>query len=151
MEEPARIEWLMGEAVHLAHRALNEAVRPHGVTTSQSAVLQLLERHPGLSGSELVRELARATAGLPLQPSPNTAHRAMASLEGMGLVERTPDARNARIVRSALTEDGRRVAADCRAAWRDLQREVLAPFGPGEQEQLTDLLGRYIRALATHA
>jgi DNA-binding MarR family transcriptional regulator len=81
--------------------------------------------------------------------SASQAHRAVATLEERGLVERTPDARHARIYRYALTGDGRRTATRCQGAWLTIQETAMATFDDGERKAFTDLLERYIEALAT--
>lgn len=151
-EHTTHIGWLLNAAALFAHGAFEEEARASGVSVSQAGILLLLADHPGLSGSELVRQMVRAepaVAAPPLQLSPNTAHRAVATLEERGLVERTPDAHHARIYRYALTGDGRRTAARCQGAWLAIQEAALATFDDGERKAFTDLLERYIEALAT--
>ena len=147
---PSHIGWLMSEAVHVTQSAVEDAVRTHGVTVAQSAVLHMLSQYPGLSGSELTRQMVRAgpATDLPLALSSQATHRAVATLERMGLIERSPDPGNARIARAVLTESGQRVAERCRTAWQALQQTVLASFDAGEREVLACLLERYVAALA---
>jgi len=151
-EHTTHIGWLLNAAALFVQGAFEEEARASGLTVSQAGILLLLAQHPGLSGSELVRQMVRAapaTAAPPLQLSPNTAHRAVATLEERGLVERTPDAHHARIYRYALTDDGRQTAARCQGAWLAMQETALATFDDGERKVFTDLLERYIEALAT--
>jgi DNA-binding MarR family transcriptional regulator len=130
----------MKEAFHFTRKAVDEAVRVHGVTVSQWAVLYQLAQHPGLSGAELAREMLL---------TPQAVHQALTILVRRGLVERTPDVDHARIFRANLTEDGRRIARRCRADSMKIQRKLLATFDAEERTVLTDLLERYVRAMAT--
>jgi DNA-binding MarR family transcriptional regulator len=140
MQRPLQIGWLMKEAVHYTRKAVDEAVRAHGVTVSQWAVLYQLAERPGLSGAELAREMLL---------TPQATHQALTTLERMGLVVRKPDPNHARIFRAVLTDNGRRVAERCRADSLKIQRKLVATFDEEEQALLTDLLQRYLRAVAT--
>jgi DNA-binding MarR family transcriptional regulator len=140
MQRPAQIAWLMQEAVHYTRKAVDEAVRAHGVTVSQWAVLYRLARRPGLSGAELAREMLL---------TPQAAHQALTTLVRKGLVERKPDPNHARIFRAVLTDDGRRLAERCRADSLAIHGKLMAAFDTDEREAFTDLLRRYIDALAT--
>ncbi|HET6950309.1 MAG TPA: MarR family winged helix-turn-helix transcriptional regulator [Acidimicrobiales bacterium] len=130
------IGWLMKEAVHHTRKAVDGAVRAHGVTVAQWAVLYQLAEQPGLSGAELAREMLL---------TPQATHQALATLGRMGLVERTPDPRHAGIHRAVLTEEGRRVADLCGADSLKIQRRILAGFDAEERKVLTGLLERYVR------
>ncbi|HWE55473.1 MAG TPA: MarR family transcriptional regulator [Acidimicrobiales bacterium] len=96
--------WLLKRAFHNAHRSVNEAVRPYGITPTQMGALRRLMDEPGLSGAELARRLL---------VTPQAAQLAVSSLERQGLVERTPDPGHGRIVRTSVTTEGRRVMRSC--------------------------------------
>jgi DNA-binding MarR family transcriptional regulator len=140
MQPPTQLGWLIKEAVHFTRKAVDEAVRSHGVTVSQWAVIYQLAQHPGLSGAELAREMLL---------TPQAVHQALTALVRRGLVERRPDVDHARIFRSTLTEDGRRIARRCRADSMKIQRKLLAAFDAEERTVFTDLLQRYVQAMAT--
>jgi DNA-binding MarR family transcriptional regulator len=140
MQHTTQLGWLMKEAVHVTRKAVDEAVRSHGVTVSQWAVLYQLAQHPGLSGAELAREMLL---------TPQAVHQALTTLVRRGLVERTPDANHARIFRASLTEDGRRIARRCRADSMKIQRKLLATFDDEERTVFCDLLQRYVQAMST--
>jgi len=48
---------LFKRAVHMGHRAVNDAIRAYGVTPTQVDALNRLVLEPGLSGAELARRL----------------------------------------------------------------------------------------------
>mgnify|MGYP001253799682 CR=1 FL=1 len=134
-----RIASLLYEAVHHTRKTVDEAVRGHGVTVSQWAVLERLARGPGLAGAELARELLL---------TPQAAHQTLTTLVRKGLIERRPDPNHARIYRAVLTDEGRRLAELCRADSRAIHRQVLAAFDEDERATLIALLQRYVDALA---
>src|SRR5215471_13433236 len=99
-EAPERTLWLLKRAWHNGHRAVNEAVRPYGVTPTQLGALNRLVQEPGLSGAQLARELL---------VTPQAAQLALIALERRGLIRRAPDPNHGRIIRSYLTTEGRRI------------------------------------------
>jgi DNA-binding MarR family transcriptional regulator len=135
MQREPSIERLMDEAVHHARKALDQAVRAHGVSLSQWAVLQQLADRPGLSGAELAREMLLTPQGV---------HQVLTTLQWMGLVERTPDPHHARIFRADLTDEGRRTAEGCRADVEKVRQALLEPFDDDEQAAFAALLGRFL-------
>lgn len=140
MQRPQQIAWLMQEGVHYTRKVVDEAVREYGVTVSQWAVLYRLALHPGLSGAELAREMLF---------TPQATHQALTTLVRMGLVERKPDPKHARIFRASLTEEGRQLAERCRAASRKIHERLMATFDAEEQRVFADLLERYIGAVSS--
>lgn len=125
----------MNEAAYYARKTVDEAVRVHGVSASQWAVLHRLAERPGQSGAELARQML---------VTPQAVHQTITTLVWMGLVERTPDPNHARIFRAVLTEDGRRTAESCRVDALKVQEVLLEPFDEDEQEAFADLLQRYL-------
>ena len=125
----------MNEAAYYARKTVDEAVRAHGVSASQFAVLHRLAERPGQSGAELAREML---------VTPQAVHQTITTLQWMGLVERKPDPNHARIFRADLTEDGRRTADSCRADAAKIQEALLEPFDEDERATFTDLLQRYL-------
>lgn len=134
-----QIASLLYEAVHYTRKAVDEAVRAHGVTVSQWAVLERLARRPGLSGAELARQMLL---------TPQAAHQTLTTLVRKRLVQREPDPNHARIYRAVLTDEGRHLADLCRADSRAIHRHVLAAFDDEERDVLVALLKRYVDALA---
>jgi DNA-binding MarR family transcriptional regulator len=129
------LSWLIMQAFHYTRRAFDDAVRVHGVSAAQLGVLNRLAEHPGLSGAELARLMLTTSQAAQLM---------LAALERKGLVERTPDANHGRIIRSALTKDGRRIVDACRPDVWELERQLGTALASDEREALVDLLGRYV-------
>jgi DNA-binding MarR family transcriptional regulator len=128
--------WLMKRAFYQQRRALDEAVRPDGVTAAQAGVLSRLSEEPGLSGADLARELLI---------TPQAAQVALTSLERRGLVERRPDASHGRILRAFLTKEGARLARLCTRAAFELQNKLLIGFDDDERALFVDFLDRIIQ------
>jgi DNA-binding MarR family transcriptional regulator len=135
-EPRQRLPLLMMQAFHYSRRAFDEAVRPHGLTASQVGALNRIAHEPGISGADLGRRMFT---------TPQAAQLMLASLERKGLVERKPDPSYGRIVRSVLTEDGRRILDACADDVLDVEQRLCAPLDTGELETLIDLLVRYIQ------
>jgi DNA-binding MarR family transcriptional regulator len=125
--------WLLKRAFHYGHRAVNDAIRPFGVTPTQLGALNRLVQEPGLSGAELARRLL---------VTPQAAQLALAALEERGLVERRPDANHGRIVRTYLTSDGRQVVKETMVLGLRAEDRFLAVLNAEERKTLVDLLRR---------
>ena len=123
------------QAFFYTRRSFDEALRAHGVSASQLGVLNRLAERPGLSGAELARQMFTTSQAAQLM---------LATLERKGLVERTRDPSHGRIVRSVLTEDGRRVVDVCRADTRQVEQQLVAVLDDDDREALVDLLMRYV-------
>jgi DNA-binding MarR family transcriptional regulator len=130
---PEHALWLLKRVFHQGHRTVSEAVRPYGVTPTEMGALNRLVDEPGLSGAELARRML---------VTPQAAQLSLTALEKRGLVERTPDATHGRIVRTHLTEEGRRVWEVCRAISLDAEDEFLAVLNAEERQTLIELLRR---------
>jgi DNA-binding MarR family transcriptional regulator len=102
------------------------------LSTSQAEVLVRLHR----SGPSTVADLARAE-----RVTPQSMGTTVASLEEAGLVARTADPSDARRWNARLTEAGRRVLLEGRAArqaW--LSRAIEERLADGEQYDLADAI-----------
>ena len=132
-EQQEHALWLLKRAFHYGYRAVNEAVRPFGVTPTQLGAMNRLVQEPGLSGAELARRLL---------VTPQAAQLALAALEESGLVERRPDANHGRIVRSYLTDEGSRVIEECMVRSLKAEDVFLSVLDTEERKTLIDLLHR---------
>ena len=68
----------------------------------------------------------------------------IASLEGKGLIRRSIDSENRRVLKVALTASGRRMLTLCEAEIDRTEREIFAPLGATELRQFRDLLMRLV-------
>ena len=135
------ILWLLKQAFYFSLTAVNDAVKPHGVSTAQIGVLRQLANQPGLSGAELARRLLISPQGVQL---------ALTSLQRRGLVERKQDPDHGRILQAFLTDEGRAVVAVVVSAAVEAHDKVFGVLSREEQEQLRVLLGRVIEQGTGH-
>ncbi|SRR6266851_4870343 len=130
--------YLLKRAQQAARAALDESLRPLGVSASQVAVLRRLDEAPGLSGAELARR-CWVTA--------QTMNEVLGSMEGAGLVRRQADAAHGRIVRTNLTALGRGLLSRCNGVIDDVSERMLCGLLPQDRDALAGLLERCARAL----
>ncbi len=132
-DESVHAMWLFKRVFHQGYRAVNDAIRPDGVTPTQIGALNRLVAEPGLSGAQLARRLL---------VTPQAAQLAVVALEKRGLVERIPDANHGRIVRTYLTEEGRRLTAISMVHALEAEEAFLAVLDADERRTLIGLLMR---------
>jgi DNA-binding MarR family transcriptional regulator len=133
--------WLLKQAFYFSLTTVNEAVKPHGVSTAPLGVLRQLALEPGLSGAELARRLLITPQGVQL---------ALTALEKRGLVERRQDPAHGRILHAYLTDSGREVAAAVFTDAVAAHDRVFGVLSPDEQEQLRALLTRVVEQGTGH-
>jgi DNA-binding MarR family transcriptional regulator len=71
----------------------------------------------------------------------------VALLEQAGFINRSPSARNRRILRITLTEMGLAVLRSCDAAADELEKVMLGGLGPAEVQSLRAIMNRCVRNL----
>ena len=108
---------LLARASHVVTRSFAEELSRRGTSLPVWRVLAALLAHPG----ETVTRLAESC--LLRQP---TTTKLLDRMVRDGLVTRSPDARNRRMVRVALTPEGEAKAAELAAAAERYEAEVLA-------------------------
>jgi DNA-binding MarR family transcriptional regulator len=116
---------------------LDDAVKPLGLTGQQVAVLSLLRR-PGASNAELARETG---------VTPQSMVEQLLKLEKAGLVFRTQDPRNARVLRTALTAKGLQALGRGGAEIARVEERLLAPLSSKERRALQEALERCVNTL----
>jgi DNA-binding MarR family transcriptional regulator len=104
---------------------------PDGLSLTAAATLATLER----SGPCRLTALA-AYEGVTQPAMTQLVDR----LQGMGLLERTPDPTDGRVVQVRITGDGRALLARRRAERAERVAELLMRLSPGEQALLTAAL-----------
>jgi DNA-binding MarR family transcriptional regulator len=107
--------YLLRQAWHLFRTAMELALRPHGLTTPQFAVLSVLAHSPGASNADLARAC---------NTTPQAMNGVLATLERADMIERRPHPTHGRILQVILTDVGRRNLEAARPAVRELEREA---------------------------
>lgn len=128
--------------VELAVRAaLDDIVRPDGLTALQYTALTVLERHPNLTSAQLARNsfvTAQAMADM------------VAALRESGLIERHRDERDRRRLVLALTPEGRALLARYRDQVAALEDRMLVGLTDRQIGQLRGSLLSCRAALSGH-
>jgi DNA-binding MarR family transcriptional regulator len=119
--------------------AMDESLRPLGLTVPQYACLELLGRDPGLSSSELARRafVSRQSMNLVLR-----------RLQERGLLARPTRAPHGRALPSELTDDGRSILRQASAAARAAEKKLFSPLSLQRQRRLREDLAECLAAAA---
>jgi DNA-binding MarR family transcriptional regulator len=118
-----RSGYLLRQAWRGFHGAMEIALREHGLTGAQYAVLSVLARDPGASGADLARAC---------NTTPQAMNGVLATLEGQGLVERHPHPTHGRIRQVELTSEGERRLEAAHPAVRGLEKAIEEGFTADE-------------------
>src|SRR4051794_38377049 len=117
------IGYLLRQAWHAFHGAMEAALREHGLTGAQYAVVSVLARDPGMSGADLARAC---------NTTPQAINGVLATLERDGLVERRPHRTHGRILQATLTREGERRLKAATPAVQRLERAIEEGLAPDE-------------------
>ncbi|WP_037141105.1 MarR family winged helix-turn-helix transcriptional regulator [Rhodococcoides fascians] len=130
--------YLLKEASSVLRAAMEEVLRPLGMSVTHYSCLELLAQRPGLSNSELARGafVTRQSMNVLLQ-----------ALERDGVVVRPTEAPVGKALPARLTERGRRELEKATAAVRSVEDRMLAVMSGDERETAFRLLGGMIRSL----
>ena len=109
------IGYLLRQAWHSFHGAMESALREHGLTGAQFAVLSVLARDPALSGADLARAC---------NTTPQAINGVLGTVERDGLVERRPHPTHGRILQASLTPAGERRLAAAAPAVRAVEARI---------------------------
>lgn len=119
-------------------RIKSHPVRKGKITLEQYALLMKLQRY----GTQRISDLAQM-----LVTKPSTTTLAVQRLERDGLVQRTRDFEDERVVRVTLTNKGFEVCNTWREEQLKALNEILLPLNASEQKEFLDLLLKIIAPL----
>ncbi|MDX8053016.1 MarR family transcriptional regulator [Lentzea sp. BCCO 10_0798] len=130
--------YLLKEASSVLRAAMEEVLRPLGMTVTHYACLELLAQRPGLSNSELARGafVTRQSMNVLLQ-----------NLEREGHVTRPAEAPVGKVLPTRLTPRGRRSLEKATAAVRSVEVRMLAGLTEADQAAALRILRSMIRSL----
>lgn len=130
--------YLLKEASSALRVAMEEVLRPLGMTVTHYSCLELLAQRPGLSNSELARGafVTRQSMNVLLQ-----------SLEKDGFVTRPSEAPVGKVLPATLTPRGRSSLARATAAVRSVEVRMLAGMTDAEQDAALRALRSMVRSL----
>jgi len=138
----ASVGYLLKGAASALRAAMEEVLRPLGMSVTHYACLELLAQRPGLSNSELARGVfvTRQSMNVLLQ-----------ALERQGQVSRADRAPVGKALPTQLTPGGRRSLEKASAAVRSVEVGMLAGLTRAEQDQALRLLRTMIHNLRADA
>ncbi|WP_194763585.1 MarR family winged helix-turn-helix transcriptional regulator [Microbacterium sp. UFMG61] len=130
--------YLLKEAASALRSAMEEVLRPLGMTITHYSCLELLAQRPGMSNSELARGafVTRQSMNVLLQ-----------SLEKDGFVARPATAPAGRALPTTLTPRGRSSLAQATAAVRSVEVRMLSGMTDAEQEAALRALRSMVSSL----
>ena len=117
-DHPRFRSWIsVGRACQLMQQTLSRRLAHLGIKTPHLDILINLYRSPEISQQELARKLLVGRSNMSML---------LPQLEKRGLIRRTPDAKDKRILRLDLTDDGRAVTEEAMAIQTDLIERTLS-------------------------
>ncbi len=130
--------YLLKEASSALRAAMEQVLRPLGMTVTHYSCLELLAQRPGLSNSELARGafVTRQSMNVLLQ-----------ALERDGFVTRPAEAPVGKALPAKLTPRGRRSLEQATAAVRSVEVRMLSGMTESEQSAALRLLRGMVRSL----
>ncbi|MFB8381377.1 MULTISPECIES: MarR family winged helix-turn-helix transcriptional regulator [Streptomyces] len=130
--------YLLKEASTALRVAMEEVLRPLGMTVTHYSCLELLAQRPGMSNSELARGafVTRQSMNVLLQ-----------ALERDGYVTRPAEAAVGKVLPAQLTPRGRQSLEEASAAVRAVEVRMLAGMTENEQESAFRALRSMIHSL----
>ncbi|MFB7229569.1 MarR family winged helix-turn-helix transcriptional regulator [Streptomyces fimicarius] len=130
--------YLLKEASSALRAAMEEVLRPLGMTVTHYSCLELLAQRPGMSNSELARGafVTRQTMNVLLQ-----------TLERDGYVVRPAEAAVGKVLPAQLTPSGRQSLEKATAAVRSVEVRMLAGMTETEQATAFRALRSMVRSL----
>ena len=130
--------YLLKEASSVLRAAMEEVLRPLGMTVTHYSCLELLAQRPGLSNSELARGafVTRQSMNVLLQ-----------ALERDGFVSRQVEAPVGKVVPTRLTPLGLQSLAAASAAVRSVELRMLADMTEDERASASRALRSMVSAL----
>jgi len=133
-----RLSYVIARLERALRAAINDRVKPHGLTTLQYTTLSLLGTRGELSNAQLARRSYM---------TPQAMSEVIEALESKGLIRRDPHPNHRRIYPAALTAKGRKVLGECDRAVDELEEQVLRDLSPAERAGLADGLMAAVRSL----
>ena len=132
------VGYLLKEASTALRTAMEDVLRPLGLSVTQYSCLELLGQRPGLSGSELARGtfVTRQSMNVLLQ-----------GLERDGLVARPTEAPVGKVLPTRLTPRGRRSLVKATVAVRSVEVRMLAGLDEAGQTAARQSLRSMITSL----
>jgi DNA-binding MarR family transcriptional regulator len=118
-----RTTYLIAQAYFALRTRTDSALKKHGVTGIQYSVLSVLVGRDKLSSAQLSRRF---------YVTPQSMGQLLTNLEESGLIERSEDPANRRILRVNLTQAGLDLVRLCDAEMKEIEQAAFAGLGPDD-------------------
>ena len=133
-----RLSYVIARLERALRAAINDRVKPHGLTTLQYTTLSVLGAGGELSNAQLARRSYM---------TPQAMSEVIEALEAKGLIRRDPHPSHRRIYPATLTAKGRKVLGECDRAVDLLEEQMLRDLSPSERAGLANALRSAVRSL----
>ncbi len=134
-----RLGYLLRQAQHALWLALEDALRPIGISAAGFGVLRLVEVEPGSSGADLAFDSMYR---------PQATHEVLVTLEAGGLIERLADPRDKRRRLVYLTPRGATVLAEAHRRAIAIEERMMSGMTQAERCQFRTWLANAAAALS---
>jgi DNA-binding MarR family transcriptional regulator len=121
----ARVSYVIARLERAVRAAINERVRPYGLTTLQYTTLSVLGRRGGLSNAQLARRSYM---------TPQSMSEVIEALETKGLIKRDQHPNHRRVFPATLTATGLKVLEACDETVEAMEEDMLSDLSPAERE-----------------
>jgi len=133
-----RLSYVIGRVERVLRRRLTAAVEPAGLTLPAYTALSVLRAEDGLSNAQLARRSL---------VTPQSMSEVLTLLVDQGYVRRRAEPGHGRVIRTELTNAGRRALARCDRAVDAVEQEMIGDLDADEEASLRAVLVRCGRAL----
>ena len=134
----ARVGYLIYRVERRLRTRLDDAVREHGITTTEYVTLSVLRQRDGMSSAELAR-WAFVT--------PQAMNLVVSALEKRRLVRRRPDPSHGRVLRASVTARGLTVLERCDRSMDAIEADMLQGLADDELQLLRTMLASCAHSL----
>ncbi len=138
MDLETSLGYLLKEASSALRTAMEEVLRPLGMSVTRYSCLELLAQRPGLSGSELARGAFVTRQSM---------HVLLQALEREGYVSRPAEPLVGKVLPTRLTPHGRRSLAKATVAVRSIELRMVSGLSATERPAAFALLQSMVRSL----
>jgi DNA-binding MarR family transcriptional regulator len=128
---PETLDFLLAQICHLHYIRAHQMFEAIRLYRGQPPVLRILWEGEGLTQTELAERL---------QITPATITKMLQRMEKVGFIQRKPDAKDQRISRVYLTEDGRAIQTQVEAVWKTMEAETFSGLTSEERVLLRRFL-----------
>jgi DNA-binding MarR family transcriptional regulator len=137
-----RTSYLIKRLETLIRVRVEADLRAYGLTNGQYMLLSLVAAEGGISSAELARRMS---------VTPQSMNESITALASKGLIRRTEDRANRRILQIALSPQGRRMLGICDRAVDRVEAELFAVLRPARLDELRNTLNRVLDAATERA